>query len=160
MGASDADRPAVEGWLKGLRQAIADSKQKELVIFIHGYKNSFEDCVKSAAQLVVDTDDAADDDSDTREPRAALVFDWASCDALQQYGMDLIRARRASSKLARLLVDVGNVVSHCSVCGARHSLSFLLTAAAWQEACTFDPNVSVIVCLALWKSASTACCVD
>ncbi len=40
--------------LKKLAQSVAASGRKEIVVFVHGYNNSFDDAVKSAAQLCSD----------------------------------------------------------------------------------------------------------
>lgn len=48
-------RPAREQFLEAVKDAVAGSFKRELVIFIHGYNVGHEGAIKSAAQLTFDT---------------------------------------------------------------------------------------------------------
>eukprot|EP00775_Hariotina_reticulata_P010563 gene10563-10723_t len=111
-GGEEADK----SWLlKQLGEAISKSGQRQLLLYVHGYNNHFDDAIKAAAQLVVDT--AADrhhSNFDSYGPRAALAFDWASCADVSSYGFvpwqnDLRRAEDAAPKLAKLLCWLSEV---------------------------------------------------
>lgn len=109
----DTDR---QWFLQQVKDAVANSETKELVLYIHGYNNSFEDAVKTAAQLVVDTANlVTNGPSVTYGPRAVVALDWASCHSTKHYATDLVRARAAGPKLAELLYHLGGAVSALAV---------------------------------------------
>lgn len=106
-GSSDTD---LTSFLGEVSTAIRESSTNELLLYVHGYNTGFADAIKTAAQLVVDTDSTGNTVGGYG-PRAAVAYDWASCHDMKAYGIDLTRARGAGERLAQLLVALANGVS-------------------------------------------------
>ena len=65
----------------------------EVMVFVHGYKNSFDHGLKRIAEL----------DTDYDAPIAKILFDWPSDDALLNYAHDLDSAAFSRDGLERLI---------------------------------------------------------
>lgn len=113
LRSSDVKTAEMGDWLEGVADAVRKSNN-ELLLYIHGFNNSFKDAIKAAAQLVVDTAAGSGKQTEPWGPRAAVAFDWASCASMLKYEKgfqaDLKMGENSAPKLAQLLCDLSNQV--------------------------------------------------
>ena len=82
-------------FLQRVRDDVARTRSRDILVFVHGYNSSFEDAAVRAAQL------AADMGFDG----TVVLFSWPSAGALTGYVRDQQTARNAGWHLLRLLRD-------------------------------------------------------
>jgi esterase/lipase superfamily enzyme len=82
-------------FLQRLRDDLARTRSRDILVFVHGYNSSFEDAAVRAAQLV----------ADMGFDGTAVVFSWPSQGAVSGYVRDQQTARNAGWHLLRLLRD-------------------------------------------------------
>ena len=82
-------------FLQRVRDDLARTRSRDILVFVHGYNSSFEDAAVRAAQL------AADMGFDG----TVVLFSWPSAGALTGYVRDQQTARNAGWHLLRLLRD-------------------------------------------------------
>ena len=82
-------------FLQRVRDDLARTRSRDILVFVHGYNSSFEDAAVRAAQLV----------ADMGFDGTAVVFSWPSQGALSGYVRDQQTARNAGWHLLRLLRD-------------------------------------------------------
>lgn len=111
---------------EGLRQAVARSTDRQLLVFVHGYRVSFEDAARRTAQLGEDLDIAA-----------PVLFSWPSQGRLRAYGADAVMAERSVPRLVEFLdlvaaessADVVHLIAHSmgSVALSKAVIEYLAT---------------------------------
>jgi esterase/lipase superfamily enzyme len=82
-------------FLQRVRDDLARTRSRDILVFVHGYNSSFEDAAVRAAQLV----------ADMGFDGTAVLFSWPSQGALSGYVRDQQTARNAGWHLLRLLRD-------------------------------------------------------
>ncbi len=82
-------------FLQRVRDDLARTKSRDILVFVHGYNSSFEDAAVRLAQLV----------ADMGYDGTAVLFSWPSAGALSGYVRDQQTARNAGWHLLRLLRD-------------------------------------------------------
>lgn len=82
-------------FLQRLRDDLARTRSRDILVFVHGYNSSFEDAAIRLAQLV----------ADMGFDGTAVLFSWPSAGALSGYIRDQQTARNAGWHLLRLLRD-------------------------------------------------------
>lgn len=82
-------------FIQRVRDDLARTRSRDILVFVHGYNSSFEDAAVRAAQL------AADMGFDG----TVVLFSWPSAGALTGYVRDQQTARNAGWHLLRLLRD-------------------------------------------------------
>jgi len=78
---------------QALHQQLQSAGGSELLVFLHGYKVSFEEAARRAAQLACDLSFDG----------AVVLFSWASCGSLLRYMADEDRAKVSANALAEFL---------------------------------------------------------
>lgn len=82
-------------FLQRLRDDLARTRSRDILVFVHGYNSSFEEAAVRLAQLV----------ADMGFDGTAVLFSWPSAGALSGYVRDQQTARNAGWHLLRLLRD-------------------------------------------------------
>ncbi len=82
-------------FLQRVRDDLARTHSRDILVFVHGYNSSFEDAAVRMAQLV----------ADMGFDGTAVLFSWPSQGALSGYVRDQQTARNAGWHLLRLLRD-------------------------------------------------------
>ncbi len=82
-------------FLQRVRDDLARTRSRDILVFVHGYNSSFEDAAVRMAQLV----------ADMGFDGTAVLFSWPSQGALSGYVRDQQTARNAGWHLLRLLRD-------------------------------------------------------
>ncbi len=82
-------------FLQRVRDDLARTRSRDILVFVHGYNSSFEDAAVRLAQLV----------ADMGFDGTAVLFAWPSAGALSGYVRDQQTARNAGWHLLRLLRD-------------------------------------------------------
>lgn len=83
-------------FVQRLRDDLARTRSRDVLVFVHGYNSSFEDAALRLAQLV----------ADMGFDGTAVLFAWPSQGALSGYVRDQQTARNAGWHLLRLLHDL------------------------------------------------------
>jgi esterase/lipase superfamily enzyme len=94
----------------GLRERVAQSPQRDLFIFVHGYNVTFEDAARRTAQMA----------HDLQFPGAPIFFSWPSQGGLLKYTVDETNVAWTVPHLKQFLIDVSrrsgahavNLVAH------------------------------------------------
>lgn len=82
-------------FLQRVRDDLARTRSRDILVFVHGYNSSFEDAAVRLAQVV----------ADMGFDGTAVLFSWPSQGALSGYVRDQQTARNAGWHLLRLLRD-------------------------------------------------------
>jgi esterase/lipase superfamily enzyme len=75
LRADEVTKPAAEAWLS---DAVANNKDRSVLVFVHGFNNRFEDAVYRFAQIV----------HDSGAPSVPVLVTWPSRGSLLAYGYD------------------------------------------------------------------------
>lgn len=106
--------------VRAVSEALAQTASRSLLLFVHGYNNTFEDVAVRAAQLAADTD----------LDGAIVVFDWPSAGAMSSYVRDQQAARNAGFHLARFLREFPAAVEADRTLLLAHSMGSEVVARA------------------------------
>jgi esterase/lipase superfamily enzyme len=111
-----------EGFLQSLDQRVDKSQRKELLLYIHGFNQSFADGAYRAAQLKMDLEIDG----------AAVAYSWPSADKLLSYDRDrrLVQKDEQVAALSRFLSDLDSAVDADRVYVVAHSMGNRLVTAA------------------------------
>jgi esterase/lipase superfamily enzyme len=97
MAVLDADGPSLAGdaqaFLSYLDEALKRSRNRELLIYVHGANTDFDRAAAQAAQF----------GHFMGRNAVVMVFAWPSAGTLLRYGRDVITARRSEPVFAKLL---------------------------------------------------------
>ncbi len=102
---------------------LQDQSAKPLVIWIHGYKASFNDNNMYCAQIAYDLN------MDTN----ILSFDWANSESFLGYARDTFQVKRSAKHLVDLLETISNEVKPQKIVIIAHSLGSQLVCLALQK---------------------------
>jgi esterase/lipase superfamily enzyme len=108
---------------------LQDQAAKPLVVWIHGYKPSFNLSAIHCAQLAHDLNIDAN----------ILTFDWTSSESVLGYTRDLLQLPRSTKHLVNLLDAISNEVKPQKIIVVAHSLGCRLVCLALQKLYK-DPN--------------------
>jgi len=108
---------------------LQDQSAKPLVIWIHGYRPSFNLSAIHCAQLAHDLNIDAN----------ILSFDWTSSESVLGYTRDLLQVPRSTKHLVNLLDAINNEVKPQKIIVVAHSLGCRLVCLALQKL-NKDPN--------------------
>jgi esterase/lipase superfamily enzyme len=112
-------------FVKSLQQQSA----KPVVIWIHGYKTSFNNNITDCAQIARDLDMDAN----------FVSFDWTSTGSATDFTRDVSQVKRSAKHLANLLETISNEVKPSRIVVLAHSLGSDLICLALQKLYN-DPN--------------------
>lgn len=110
-------------------KSLQDQAAKPLVIWIHGYKPTFDVSAIHCAQLAHDLNIDAN----------ILTFDWTSSGSALGYTRDLLQIPRSTKHLVNLLKTVSNDVKPQKIIVVAHSLGCRLVCLALHKLYN-DPN--------------------
>jgi esterase/lipase superfamily enzyme len=108
---------------------LQDQAAKPLVVWIHGYRPSFNLSAIHCAQLAHDLNIDAN----------ILTFDWTSSESVLGYTRDLLQIPRSTKHLVNLLDAINNEVKPQKIIVVAHSLGCRLVCLALQKL-NNDPN--------------------
>ena len=108
---------------------LQDQAAKPLVVWIHGYRPSFNLSAIHCAQLAHDLNIDAN----------ILTFDWTSSESVLGYTRDLLQVTRSTKHLVNLLEAISNEVKPQKIIVVAHSLGCRLVCLALQKLYN-DPN--------------------
>jgi esterase/lipase superfamily enzyme len=108
---------------------LLQNQAKPLVIWIHGYRPSFNLSAIHCAQLAHDLNIDAN----------ILTFDWTSSESVLGYTRDLLQVPRSTKHLVNLLDAINNEVKPQKIIVVAHSLGCRLVCLALQKL-NKDPN--------------------
>jgi esterase/lipase superfamily enzyme len=103
---------SLEDWRNELRKRAERFERPGVLLFIHGYKNSFVDAAKRAGQLAYDL----------AFPGPTVFFSWPSDAALFNYKDDLHDARLSRRAAARVLAEATGLLPGGPVYVVAHSM--------------------------------------
>lgn len=103
---------ARDRFLDSLRAYMAASPSRELLVFIHGYNNSFEDASRRVAQLVYDLDFDG----------TPTMFSWPSAESTTSYTVDEAAVSVSGRRLADFLQAVATEAGATRVHLIAHSM--------------------------------------
>jgi esterase/lipase superfamily enzyme len=99
-------------WTALVRQALAETRSRSALVFVHGYNVSFEDALVRVAQLV----------ADMGFDGVPVLFTWPSQGSLAGYVRDQQNARNSGYHFARFLRDVVPALGADRVSVVAHSM--------------------------------------
>jgi esterase/lipase superfamily enzyme len=102
---------------------LQDQSAKPLVIWIHGYKASFNDNNMYCAQIAYDLNMDVN----------ILSFDWANSESVLGYARDTFQVKRSTKHLVDLLETISNEVKPQKIVIIAHSLGSQLVCLALQK---------------------------
>ncbi|ESR26739.1 alpha/beta hydrolase [Lutibaculum baratangense] len=126
-----ADRVAEETAFRRLDEMTA-RQGRHVLVFIHGYNNSFEDAVYRLAQIV----------HDSRAPIVPVLFTWPSGGGLFGYGYDRESANYSRDALERLLAKLAADRSVGEITVLAHSMGNWVTLEALRQMAIRDGRVA------------------
>lgn len=83
-------------WIDTLRRQVRSAPSRDVFVFVHGFKNSFEDTARRTAQLAYDLDFDG----------TPLMYSWPSQDSTTAYTVDEAAVNISGRRLAQFLEDV------------------------------------------------------
>ena len=86
------ERKSESAFCESLQECVQSSSNKHALIFVHGYRVSFEDAARRTAQRATDL-----------KISTPLFFSWPSRARLRAYGADETLAQRAVPELMQFL---------------------------------------------------------
>ena len=101
----------------------ASRYKQQLLIFVHGYKVSFDEALLRAGQMAFDLDFDG----------AVMIFSWPSADALFGYIRDQDSARIAENHLMSLLFDLSKHLPQTKVQIVAHSMGNVVVLGALEK---------------------------
>ncbi len=105
------------------RLELAPDNQRSILIYVHGYKNSFESAALRAAQLAVDLN----------VPGLTAFYSWPSRDAISEYNADEAAVETAEKHLKHFLVRMAKDTNASRVHIIAHSMGNRVLARVMQR---------------------------
>jgi esterase/lipase superfamily enzyme len=113
------------------RLLLADPEQRDVVVYVHGYKNSFESAAIRAAQLAVDLN----------VPGLTAFYSWPSRDAVSEYNADEAAVETAEKHLALFLSRIAKETGAARVHLIAHSMGNRLVTRVMQRLSQTEPTL-------------------
>jgi len=104
----------------GLRNALADSASSDMFLFIHGAATSFDQAIKRAAQIRLDT----------KFRGSAVAYSWPSQGDFTAYGADYDRVNGAATQAKAFIERLVTISPGGKIHVIAHSLGCLIAAQA------------------------------
>lgn len=129
-----------DGFARSLRDALARSASKDVLVFVHGYNFRFDEAVLWAAQLKHDVQFAG----------VVVVYSWPSRGSRWAYAPDLVNAEWTSPHLARFLDRLASLAGDGRVHLLAHSMGskaavYALHALAVERRATPLPRLGQVI---------------
>lgn len=105
------------------RLELASANQRSILIYVHGYKNSFESAALRAAQLAIDLN----------VPGLTAFYSWPSRDAISEYNADEAAVETAEKHLMHFLVRMAKDTQASKVHIIAHSMGNRVLARVMQR---------------------------
>ncbi|MFO0858432.1 MAG: alpha/beta hydrolase [Phycisphaerales bacterium] len=105
------------------RLELAPENQRAIVIYVHGYKNSFQSAALRAAQLAVDLN----------VPGLTAFYSWPSRDEISEYNADEAAVETAEKHLKHFLVRMAKDTNASKVHIIAHSMGNRVLARVMQR---------------------------
>jgi esterase/lipase superfamily enzyme len=121
----------VESWLENVRWTVRASKEKEALVYVHGFNTSFEEAALRTAQLAYDLN---------MDKEAAFMFSWPSAGGVLGYASDEEAARLSRDDLREFLYYVTDSVGATRVNIIAHSLGTRLVSSVLEDLKTHPPK--------------------
>lgn len=112
-----------EAFFSQLKEAVAQSPQREVMVFVHGYNVSFEDAARRTGQMA----------HDLKLQGAPIFYSWPSQGGLLQYTVDETNVVWTVPHLKRFLLDVVRNSDAKAVNLIAHSMGNRALTAALRE---------------------------
>jgi esterase/lipase superfamily enzyme len=113
------------------RLLLADPGQRDVVVYVHGYKNSFENAAIRAAQLAVDLN----------VPGLTAFYSWPSRDAVSEYNADEAAVETAEKHLVVFLTRIAKETGAARVHIIAHSMGNRLVTRVMQRLSQSEPGL-------------------
>lgn len=101
-----------EEFLSGIGEHVASSKDREALVFVHGYNVSFEDAARRTAQLAYDLNLQG----------APIFYSWPSQGNIAGYFTDIVNAEWAVPNLEKVLRDISDHTGASKIHLVAHSM--------------------------------------
>jgi esterase/lipase superfamily enzyme len=114
-----------------LTASLATGTSKSVLLFVHGYNNTFDEAAERTAQIGYDT----------KFPGKLMFFSWPSLGDVDAYPADAANEGWGSLDLAQVLqvIDRSSDVANLTIIA--HSMGNQMLADAFQELASIDPTL-------------------
>jgi esterase/lipase superfamily enzyme len=119
----NADKLAPDAFYRKLSERLAKSRSGEIVVFVHGFNNSFEEGARKMAQLAWDL----------QLDGAPVLYSWPSRNLVFAYGEDEETVQWSAAHLSAFLEELAAHTHARKIHLIAHSLGNRALAAALQE---------------------------
>lgn len=124
---------------------VKSSREKRVLVFIHGYRNTFEDALLRAAQIAYDL----------RVDGPPILFSWPSQGTLEGYPLDRNNADASYALLASFLQRVAKETGAAQIDVIAHSMGNWVLSNALRDISTrMKANPSVTKALPLFRNVA------
>ncbi len=123
------DQPAATAWVD---REVKTTPHKQVLVFVHGFNNKFEDAVYRFAQIV----------HDSRTEAVPVLFTWPSKGAVLAYGYDRESVNYSRTQLETLLRSLTSDPQVGEVSVLAHSLGNYLVLESLRQMAIRDGKVS------------------
>lgn len=128
-----------------LSRLLGQSREKEALIFVHGFNNTYEDAVYRYAQILHDSGASAD--------VAPILFTWPSKGKISAYNYDRDSANYSRDALEALLRDLNADPQVKTITVLAHSMGNWVTLEALRQMAIRDGRVAPEVKLVMLADA-------
>ena len=109
--------------IKKLKSFVGFSNQKDILLFIHGYNNSFDDATKISAQISLDI----------KFKGITMVYSWASLNKVQSYFTDMDNVKSSIPLFKKFILRIIKEIKPSSIHIIAHSMgNQLLTQSLYE----------------------------
>src|ERR1043165_1185898 len=128
------DTLPLTAWRDALSAAIGPTgEQRDLLLFVHGFQNSFTDAMVRAAQIA----------HDIGFQGTVASFDWASLNEFKRYTVDANIAEASSTQLIEFLNELSKQHTLGRVIVVAHSMGTRLVSYALRDLSATWPHLTI-----------------
>ena len=124
---------------------VGQSREKQALVFVHGFNNRYEDAVYRFAQIL--------HDSGARRDVAPILFTWPSKGKISAYNYDRDSANYSRDALEALLRDLGKNPEVKTISVLAHSMGNWVTLEALRQMAIRDGRVAPKIRLVMLADA-------
>jgi esterase/lipase superfamily enzyme len=124
---------------------LGQSREKQALVFVHGFNNRYEDAVYRFAQIL--------HDSGARSDVAPILFTWPSKGKISAYNYDRDSANYSRDALETLLRDLGDDPQVKAITVLAHSMGNWVTLEALRQMAIRDGRVAPKIKLVMLADA-------